>query len=90
MGVTVVALAMSLSGCKTIKPWEKEYLLSPLMDDAALSQLGSPFRGAALGSFEKLASAGGFQDEFPYRDQTRFAHVPAAERDARMRLAPAA
>jgi hypothetical protein len=59
MGVTLVALAMSLSGCKTIKPWEKEYLLSPLMDDAALSQLGSPFRGAALGSFEKLASAGG-------------------------------
>ena len=57
--LSVLVVAVSAAGCQTIKPWEKEYLLHPLMDDSALTQLQSPFRAAATGSFEKLASAGG-------------------------------
>lgn len=63
VGFALVAVAMAsvlgLVGCRTIKPWEKEYLLSPLMDDGALAQLQSPFRAATTGAFEKLASSGG-------------------------------
>jgi len=48
-----------LAGCKTIKPYEKEYLLSPLMDDGAIARTENKFGREACGSFEKLAGLGG-------------------------------
>lgn len=46
-------------GCETIKPYEKEYLLNPLMDDTGVASLGAPLMSSVAGSFEKLGGAGG-------------------------------
>ena len=58
VGMFAVTLA-ALGGCTTLKPWEKEHLLHPLMDDASLQSLNSPFRTAAAAKFEKLAGVSG-------------------------------
>jgi len=51
-------MIMLCFGCATIKPWEKEYLLHPLMDDAGIGQLNADMLSTASGEFEKLGSAG--------------------------------
>ena len=58
---TAAAGALFLLGCKTIKPYEKEYLLSPLMDDGPVARLAPKYAYSLLGDFEKLAagSSGG-------------------------------
>ena len=46
-----------LSGaCKTIKPYEKEYLLNPLMDDQVSTSLTPIMPSAGTTSFEKFAT----------------------------------
>lgn len=54
----MIALAL-VNACKTIKPYEKEYLLSPLMDDGAIARTDNKFGRESCGAFEKLAAAGG-------------------------------
>ena len=46
-----------LAGCRSIKPYEKEYLLHPLMDDARVERLSAPY-GKAVKPNERLATAG--------------------------------
>ena len=45
-----------VSACSTIKPYEKEYLLNPLMDDQVSTALTPSMPSVATGSFEKFAS----------------------------------
>ena len=52
----IVLGAVSLTSCKSIKPYEKEYLLSPLMDDGALSSFDSEFKVGALARYERVSS----------------------------------
>ena len=54
-----VALVASLCGCETLKPYEKEYLLSPLMDDAGVAALTPAMNGSVQSSQEKLAAGAG-------------------------------
>jgi hypothetical protein len=51
----VLSLATS---CRTIKPYEKEYLLHPTMDDARVERLSAPY-GKSIRPNERLASAAG-------------------------------
>jgi hypothetical protein len=55
----VLAAAALASGCETIKPYEKEYLLSPIMDDAGVSRLQAPLMSQAQSSHERLAAGAG-------------------------------
>lgn len=55
----LVVIIVGLAGCQTVKPYEKEYLLSPLMDDAGVAPLKSTMAGTAAASFEKLAGGSG-------------------------------
>ena len=57
ISVFVVFLAI-LSGCVGVKPYEKEYLLHPLMDDGALQSLNSDFQGVCISKYEKLSANG--------------------------------
>jgi hypothetical protein len=54
--VSIVFVLVSLSsGCETIKPYEKEYLLNPLMDDGSVADLKSNMRSSSSSRHEKLA-----------------------------------
>jgi hypothetical protein len=44
------------TACSSIKPYEKEYLLDPLMSDEQLSHLNSSFFRAATAEQEHLSS----------------------------------
>ena len=57
--VALAVVAVALTACKTIRPYEKEYLLGPLMDDAALPALDARFARDGLQRFERLAGTGG-------------------------------
>lgn len=50
--------AIAATGCETLKPYEKEYLLDPTMDDAAVSALNADMMVSGAASFEKLGLAG--------------------------------
>jgi hypothetical protein len=57
MRIALAALAaLALMGCETIKPYEKEYLLCPLMDDDGVTHLTPAFMGAVNASYEKLSA----------------------------------
>lgn len=49
---------LALSGCHTIKPYEKEFLLNPVMDDAVISALTPEMLGSKCQDIEKLSAAG--------------------------------
>lgn len=53
-----VGLTFTVSSCSVIKPYEKEYLLNPLMDDAAVAKLEGGYVTKTRPN-ERLASAGG-------------------------------
>lgn len=57
----LMAVAAGLAGCRTLKPYEKEHLLKPAMDDARLPSLEPVYARATAAQFEKLAAgvAGG-------------------------------
>lgn len=61
--VFAIAIAMSSISCRALRPYEKEHLLKPSMDDARISILEPVFAKSAAAKFEKLAdgstSAGG-------------------------------
>ncbi len=58
-----IILAIGLFGlagsCAGVKPYEKEYLLHPLMDEASLQSLtSSDFHGISVAKYEKLSATG--------------------------------
>jgi len=57
--LTLIFVSMLVWGCKTVKPYEKEYLLNPLMDDAGVSSLKPEMANSTTGQFEKLSGSGG-------------------------------
>jgi hypothetical protein len=52
----LVCASFALGACATIKPYEKEYLLHPLMDDSQIGSLTSDVMGVSCSTFEKLAA----------------------------------
>jgi hypothetical protein len=49
-----LVLALGAPGCHAIRPYEKEFLLHPLMDDATVSRLDAPLMTSQAQSIEKL------------------------------------
>lgn len=57
MRIAILLLTvLTLAGCETLKPYEKEYLLSPVMDDDGITKLSANLMSSASGNFEKLAA----------------------------------
>ncbi len=56
MRMCLLMATLALSGCETIKPYEKEFLLSPLMDDAGVAGMSSSMMSSQTTGFEKLAA----------------------------------
>jgi len=52
----IIATWASTYACAHVKPYEKEYLLNPLMDDGTLRSLTSDFGAVSFGAFERLSS----------------------------------
>jgi hypothetical protein len=57
LGIAILTLFFAV-GCRTIKPYEKEYLLHPTMDDARVDRLSAPY-GKSIRPNERLAVAAG-------------------------------
>lgn len=55
----IVGAAAFSSACTTIKPYEKEYLLHPLMDDARTADLTPTMPSAGTSTHEKFATGVG-------------------------------
>ena len=53
----VLMFASLLGACETLKPYEKEYLLDPSMDDTAVSRLESRLGQAQAARHERLATS---------------------------------
>lgn len=51
-------LVTAASGCVSVKPYEKEYLLNPVMDDGQLGRLQSGLLQSASSRIEKLVIGG--------------------------------
>ena len=51
-------MAVSVAACSTIKPYEKEYLLSPVMDDATTATLESRYLPSIHAKMERLSATG--------------------------------
>jgi hypothetical protein len=49
---------LAMSACSVVKPYEKEYLLNPLMDDASVAKLQGNYVTKTRPN-ERLAAAGG-------------------------------
>jgi hypothetical protein len=58
MKIVAFVLFVLAPACASIKPYEKEYLLSPVMDDAKTAKLNSSLLPATISNFEKLSSLG--------------------------------
>jgi hypothetical protein len=48
---------LAISSCRAIRPYEKEYLVHPVMDDARVERVSAPY-GKTKRSNERLAIAG--------------------------------
>lgn len=59
----IILLATGLAGCEAIRPYEKEFLLHPLMDDAVTARLKSPLMATGAGRHERFAQGGGASAE---------------------------
>jgi hypothetical protein len=54
-----IILAGGVSACIGVKPYEKEFLLHPLMDDSELQSIQpSDFRALYVGDVERLSNSG--------------------------------
>ena len=47
---------MALEACRTLRPYEKEHLLKPSMDDARIGSLEPVYAKSTAAQFEKLAA----------------------------------
>ena len=54
--VFFTCLFVLLAGCSTIKPYEKEFLLNPVMDDVSVGALSSSFSPSVYAKYEKISS----------------------------------
>lgn len=57
--IAAIILAVACVSCMTIKPYEKEYLLNPLMEDGTSADLTPSMTGVGMATHEKTASGGG-------------------------------
>jgi hypothetical protein len=53
----ILSIVLICGNCKTIKPYEKEYLLHPLMDEATTSALLPQTMSSQFSNYEKLSSS---------------------------------
>jgi hypothetical protein len=58
MRIAFMLVMVGVNACVGVKPYEKEYLLDPLMDDASLQSLNSDFRGNCVAPYERLSVNG--------------------------------
>jgi len=57
--IVASAIAMAttaLEACRTLRPYEKEHLLKPSMDDARIGSLEPAYAKSTAAQFEKLAA----------------------------------
>ena len=54
----VIFTALAGASCTTLKPYEKEYLLHPTMDDATVSRLDSGFQQNMQAQQQRLLGSG--------------------------------
>lgn len=52
-------LFAGLTSCRSLRPYEKEHLLKPAMDDGRISALEPTFAKSTVAQFEKLGSGAG-------------------------------
>ena len=57
-GVFLFIGLSALASCRAIKPYEKEFLLNPMMDDSRVERLSAPYSKSVRRN-ERLANAGG-------------------------------
>ncbi len=57
IALTLLTAALA-SGCAVLKPYEKEYLLNPAMDDDRLSSVEASLMTSATAAYEKLGKSG--------------------------------
>ena len=57
MGIFI--FSQLLLGCSTIKPYEKQHLLHPLMDDGKVARLSSDFANSTAGAQQRKLNGGG-------------------------------
>ena len=57
--VVAACLFAGLTSCRSLRPYEKEHLLKPAMDDGRISALEPTFAKSTVAQFEKLASGAG-------------------------------
>lgn len=55
--VILAITGLATSSCRAIKPYEKEYLVHPVMDDARVERVSAPY-GKTKRANERLAIAG--------------------------------
>lgn len=55
--VLLALTGLATSSCRAIRPYEKEYLVHPVMDDARVERVSAPY-GKTRRSNERLAIAG--------------------------------
>jgi hypothetical protein len=55
--VLLVITGLATSSCRAIKPYEKEYLVHPVMDDARVERVSAPY-GKTKRANERLVIAG--------------------------------
>lgn len=53
--IFAISCFLAILGCTTIKPYEKEYLLSPIMDDESVGKLAVGLHSAGYGEFERIS-----------------------------------
>ena len=58
LAILALILGTATAGCRTLKPYEKEYLLSPVMDDKELATLGTDSMPKMFSKFERLSAGG--------------------------------
>jgi hypothetical protein len=49
-------MTLAAASCSAIRPYEKEFLLSPVMDEAEAGRLQPDFAKSNCNTYEKLAS----------------------------------
>jgi hypothetical protein len=55
MGIVAIA-STAIQACRSLRPYEKEHLLKPSMDDSRVGSLEPAYAKSAASQFEKLAT----------------------------------
>lgn len=57
--VLVTIASTAIQACRSLRPYEKEHLLKPAMDDARATMLEPVYAKSSAAQFEKLAAGAG-------------------------------